>query len=51
MTVHSDVAFLCILVFVITVATLSVTARLKQIIGQLENVQETLASILEELEK
>jgi hypothetical protein len=51
MTIHSDTAFLCILVFVIVVAASSITYRLKQIVGQLENANETLASILEEVEK
>jgi hypothetical protein len=51
MTIHSDTAFLCILVFVIVVVASSITYRLKQIVGQLENANETLASILEEVEK
>ncbi len=51
MTIHPDEAFLMILVFVIVVCTGIITSKLKQIIGQLVNVQETLASILEEVEK
>jgi hypothetical protein len=51
MTIHSDIAFLCLLVFAIVVAASSVTYRLKQIVGQLENANDTLASILEEVEK
>ena len=51
MTIHSDVAFLCILIFFISVATYRITDRLKQIIGQLENMNDTLASILSEVEK
>jgi hypothetical protein len=52
MTIHPDWGtFLGILVFVIVVCTYSITSRLKQIIGQLVNVQESLASILEEVEK
>ena len=51
MTIHSDIAFLCVLVFVIVVAASSITHRLKQIVGQLENANDILASILDEVQK
>ena len=51
----NDGAFLGILVFVIIVCSYSIassiTSKLEQIIGQLVNVQESLASLLEEAYK
>jgi predicted PurR-regulated permease PerM len=49
MTIHSDAAFLGILVFVIIVATLSVTSRLKQIVGEIQNTNDALSNIEDEL--
>jgi predicted PurR-regulated permease PerM len=50
MTIHSDAAFLGILIFVITVATVSITSRLKQIVGQLQNANDELSQIRDGLE-